>query len=65
MFCNAQSPDKRAISKSITEIWSNMNESLSKELTDIRLEGGAVDIDLEDKNTSSDFRALRKLGIDC
>jgi len=64
LSCNAQRPDKRAISKSISEISSNMNGSLANELTDILLEGDPVDIEVEDKNTSSAFRALRKLGID-
>ncbi len=64
LSCNAQRPDKRAISKCITEISSNMNGSLANELTDILLEGDPVDIEVEDKNTSSAFRALRKLGID-
>jgi hypothetical protein len=41
-----------------------MNGSLANELTDILLEGDPVDIEVEDKNTSSAFRALRKLGID-
>jgi len=64
LSCNAQRPDKRAISKCISEISSNMNGSLANELTDILLEGDPVDIEVEDKNTSSAFRALRKLGID-
>ena len=64
LSCNAQRPDKRAISKCITEIASNMNGSLANELTDILLEGDAVDIEVEDKNTSSAFSALRKLDID-
>jgi hypothetical protein len=41
-----------------------MNESLSNELTDILLEGDAVDIEVEDKNAGSGLRALRKLSID-
>ena len=61
---NVQRPDKRAISKCISEIASNMNESLSNELTDILLEGDPVDIEVKDKNMSSAFRALRKLDID-
>ncbi len=65
LSCDAQRPDRRAIARCITEISSNMDESLSNELTDILLEGDPVDIEMEDKNTSSAFRALRKLGIDC
>ena len=64
LSCNAQRPDRRAIAKCITEISSNMDESLSNELTDILLEGEAVDIEMEDKNSSSALRALRKLSID-
>lgn len=64
LSCDAQRPDRRAIAKCIAEISSGMDESLSNELTDILLEGDAVDIEVDDKNTSSAFRALRKLGID-
>jgi hypothetical protein len=64
MSCDAQRPDKRAIAKCIAEISSNINESLSRELTEILLEGDAVDIQLEDKNAGSGLRALRKLDID-
>ena len=41
-----------------------MNQSLSNELTEILLDGDAVDIEVEDKNTGSALRALRKLSID-
>jgi hypothetical protein len=64
LSCDALRPDRRAIAKCIAEISSNMNESLSNELTDILLEGDAVDIDVEDKNSGSALRALRKLSID-
>jgi|TARA_B110000908_G_C10088413_1_gene372829 hypothetical protein len=64
LSCDAQRPDKRAIAKCIAEISSNINESLSNELTEILLEGDAVDILLEDKNAGSGLRALRKLNID-
>jgi hypothetical protein len=64
LSCNAQRPDKRAVAKCIAEISSNINESLSNELTEILLEGDAVDIQLEDKNAGSGLRALRKLDID-
>lgn len=63
LYCDAQRPDKRAIAKCIVEISSNINESLSNELTDILLEGDAVDIEMDDKNTGSALRALRKLSI--
>jgi hypothetical protein len=64
LSCDAQRPDKRAIAKCIAEISSNISESLSNELTSILLEGDAVDIEIEDKNTGSALRALRKLSVD-
>lgn len=64
LSCDAHRPDRRAIANCINEIAMNMDSSLSSELTDILLEGDPVDIEVEDKNTSSSFRALRKLGID-
>jgi hypothetical protein len=64
LSCDAERPDRRAIAKCITEISSNIDESLANELTDILLEGDAVDMEMDDKNASSAFRALRKLGID-
>jgi len=64
LSCDAHRPDKRAIVKCIAEISSNIDESLSRELTDILLEGDPVDIEVADGNSSSAFRALRKLSID-
>ncbi|WP_299432021.1 hypothetical protein [uncultured Aquimarina sp.] len=64
LSCDAQRPDKRAIAKCIIEISINMDQSLSNELTDILLEGDAVDIEIADKNSGSALRALRKLSID-
>ena len=64
LSCDAQRPDKRAIANCISEISSNIDDSLSRELTEILLEGDMVDIEVNDKNTSSAFRALRKLSID-
>lgn len=64
LSCDAHRPDKRAIAKCIAEISSNIDESLASELTDILLEGDLVDIEVETKNSSSAFRALRKLSID-
>lgn len=64
LSCDAQRPDKRAIAKCMAEIASNMGEPQSDEFTGYLLEGDTVDIEVEDKNTSSAFRALRKLGID-
>ena len=64
LSCDAPRPDKRAISKCILEISSQMNQSLCNELTEILLYGDAVDIEVADKNTASALRALRKLSID-
>jgi hypothetical protein len=64
LSCDAQRPDKRAIAQCISEISFQMNASLSNELTDILLEGDAVDIEVEDKNTATALRLLRKLSID-
>ena len=64
LSCDVQRPDRRAIAKCIAEISSNIDESLSNELTDILLEGDAVNIEMKDKNAGSALRALRKLSID-
>ena len=62
LSCDAHRPDKRAISKCMVEI-SSISGSLANELTDILLEGDAVDIEVADKNTATSLRALRKLSI--
>lgn len=64
LSCDAPRPDRRAIANCIAEISVNIDESLSRELTDILLEGDPVDIEVGEKNSSSAFRALRKLSID-
>ena len=64
LSCDAQRPDRRAISKCILEVSSSMGESLSNELTDILLEGEAVEIEVDDKNSGSALRAFRKHNID-
>lgn len=64
LSCNALRPDKRAIAKCITEISSNINESLAQELAGILLEGDTVNIEVLDKNSGSALRALRKVEID-
>lgn len=64
LSCDAQRPDKRAIAKCISEISINISESLANELSEILLEGDAVDIEMEDKNAGSGLRALRKLDVD-
>ncbi len=57
-------PDKRAIAKCIVEISTNINESISNELTNVLLDGDIVDIEINNKNSGSSLRALRKLNID-
>tara|TARA_B110000003_G_C16641496_1_gene530365 strand:+ start:2653 stop:2874 length:222 start_codon:yes stop_codon:yes gene_type:complete len=64
LSCNAQRPDRRVISKCIQEISFNLDSNLSNELTDILLEGDAIEVEIEDKNSGSVLRTLRKLGID-
>ena len=64
LSCDAQRPDRRAIAQCITEISSDCDASLAHELTAILLEGDAVAIQVEDKNSGSALRALRKLNID-
>ena len=64
LSCDAQRPDRRAIAKCIAEISSNVSSSLANEFTEIILEGDAVDIEVDDKNSGSALRALRKLNID-
>ena len=64
LSCDAQRPDKRAIAKCIADISISISDSSAKELTEILLEGDAVDIELNDKSKGSGLRALRKLDID-
>lgn len=62
--CAAQRPDRRAIANCISEISQDGNDSLSNELMDILLEGDVISVEVEDKNSGSALRALRKLSID-
>ena len=64
LSCDAQRPDRRAISNCFQELSSELDSSAAQELTSILLEGDAVTIDMDNPNTSSSFRALRKLNID-
>lgn len=63
LSCDAPRPDRRAITKCLAEI-ASLDGSLSLELTNLLLEGEAVDIEVGDKNAGSALRALRKLSID-
>jgi hypothetical protein len=64
LSCDAARPDRRAIARCVAAISISINESLANELTDILLEGDAVDIEIEDKNRGSALRDLRKLDVD-
>ncbi|MFT5915956.1 MAG: hypothetical protein ACJAWV_001366 [Flammeovirgaceae bacterium] len=64
LSCDAQRPDRRAIAKCLAEISSTIGESLSDELAEVLLEGDAVDIEVDDRNSGSALRALRKLSIE-
>jgi len=64
LSCDAKRPDKRAIVNCLIVHSINIDSSLASELTDILLEGDMIDIEVTDKNSSSAFRALRKLSID-
>ena len=64
LSCDGLRPDKRAIAKCIVEISTNINESLSNELTNVLLDGDIIDIEINNKNSGSSLRALRKLNID-
>lgn len=62
--CDAARPDKRAIAKVLEEIALGVSGYEATEMTEFLLEGSTVDIEISGKNTSSAFRALRKLEID-
>ncbi len=64
LSCNAQRPDRRAVSKCIEAHSIDMDGSLANELTDMLFEGDAVEIEINDKDTASVLRAMRKLDID-
>ncbi len=64
LSCDAQRPDKKAISNCIAEVSFNIDMSLANELTSILFEGDVVDIEIESKNSGSALRILRKLNID-
>lgn len=64
LSCHAQRPDRRTIANCIVSVSLHINESLANELTNILLEGDAVEIEVGDKDSGSALRALRKLAID-
>lgn len=61
--CDAPRPDHRAITKMLEEM-AMMDNGTARETTDILLDGSPVEIEVGGKNTSSAYRALRKLHID-
>lgn len=63
MSCDAAKPDKRAIAKCLEE-YAFFDSYTAKEMTDVLLEGDVVDIEVDDNNSNSAMRALRKLSID-
>ena len=64
LSCGAQRPDKRAISQAIAEFAINTEESLALELTDMLLEGDIIDLEVDDSNSGSLLRALRKHSVE-
>lgn len=64
LSCDAARPDSRSIAKCLVEISSGITESSSHELTAIFLEGDSVTIEIQDKESGSALRMLRKLSID-
>ena len=64
LSCNAQRPDRRAIQNAMVEYGFDVSDSLAMELTDILLDGDAVDIGLIDNSSNSALRIFRKLGVD-
>ena len=61
--CEAARPDRRAITNMLEEIADEVDNSLAREFTEYLLDGSTVDIEVS-FNTSSAFRALRKLNIE-
>lgn len=64
LTCDAPRPDGRAIAKTLEEIALGIDGALARELTGYLLDGTEIDIEVDDKTTSSAFRALRKVNID-
>ncbi len=64
LSCTAARPDRRAITKLFEEIVVGADSSLARELMEILLDGSPVDIEVNDKTSSSALRGLRKYDID-
>ncbi len=63
LYCDAHKPDRRAIAKCIAEI-SGMDDNSAREQTEFLLEGDELEIEVSGGRSSSEIRALRKLGIE-
>ncbi len=64
LSCDAQRPDRRAIQQAMALYGFEVSDSLAMELTDILLDGDAVDIGLIENSSNSALRIFRKLGVD-
>ena len=63
LSCGQDRPDRRAITRTISDIADDVDHNLASEFTDILLEGSPVEIEVS-FNESSAYRALRKADID-
>jgi hypothetical protein len=61
--CDAARPDRRNITAMFEEVADDVDNSFAREYTEYLLDGSTVEIEVS-MNTSSAFRALRKLQID-
>lgn len=64
LSCDAQRPDKRAIAKCIATVAIDLSDSRCNQVTEILLDGDSIEIEVDDKNSSSALRDLRKLNIE-
>ncbi len=64
LSCDAAKPNKRSISSLLEEISDGLSNYDAQDLTEILLDGDAVEISISDGNSSSALRGLRKLSID-
>jgi len=64
LSCDAKRPDRRAIANCFEQVGIEVDGSTAREMTEILLDGDTINIEVDDKNSSSAFRALRKLDID-
>ena len=64
LSCDAIRPDKKGSANCIEAIAKDINAAQAFQFTEILLEGDPVDFEVDDKNSGSALRALRKLDID-